>query len=224
MRPPRRLVVFVHGGFWMRLDKSYWSDLAEGARASGWAVAVPSYTLTPEARISDITKQIGAAIEAAAQRVEGPIRLAGHSAGGHLVTRMVCEDGPLSEQVRARVEHVLSISGLHDLRPLLNTAMNDTLGLTPAEATDESPCLLRPSRHTRVSVWVGGGERPEFIRQAKLLAMIWDGLDAEMDLVIDGNHNHFTILEGLKSPEAPICKALLSHQDTPAPLPRGLPC
>src|SRR3546814_8414625 len=27
---PKGLVVFVHGGFWLRLDKSYWSHLAHG--------------------------------------------------------------------------------------------------------------------------------------------------------------------------------------------------
>ena len=44
------LVVFVHGGYWMRFDKLTWTDLAEGARHHGWAVALPSYTLTPAAR------------------------------------------------------------------------------------------------------------------------------------------------------------------------------
>ena len=205
--PPEGLVVFVHGGFWMRLDKSYWSDLAEGARVKGWAVAIPSYTLTPDIQISGITQQIATAIEKAAERVEGPIRLVGHSAGGHLVTRMICQDSPLSEYVRTRVEHVLSISGLHDLRPLLHTAMNDTLGLTMSEATKESPCLSCPQPGVSTSIWVGGGERPEFIRQAKLLAMIWDGLDARIDLVIEGNHNHFTILERLKSPTTSTCTA-----------------
>ena len=81
----RGLAVFVHGGYWMRLDKSYWSDLAEGARARGWAVCIPSYTLTPQARIHEITAEIGKAISCAAAQVVGPIRLAGHSAGGHLV-------------------------------------------------------------------------------------------------------------------------------------------
>lgn len=55
---PKGLVVFVHGGFWTRLDKSYWSDLAKGTRALGWAVAIPSYTLTPKVRISGITRQV----------------------------------------------------------------------------------------------------------------------------------------------------------------------
>lgn len=85
--------MFVHGGFWMRLDKSYWTDLAEGARDLGWAVCIPSYTLAPVARISEITKQIAAAIEKAGNLVGGPIRLVGHSAGGHLVTRMICANG-----------------------------------------------------------------------------------------------------------------------------------
>ena len=70
------LVVFVHGGYWMRFDKSTWTDLAEGARSHGWTVALPSYTLTPTARISDITAEITAAIAKAASLVSGPIRLA----------------------------------------------------------------------------------------------------------------------------------------------------
>ena len=42
---PGGLVVFVHGGYWMRLDKSYWSHLAEGALSRGWAMAIFSYSL-----------------------------------------------------------------------------------------------------------------------------------------------------------------------------------
>jgi acetyl esterase/lipase len=41
---PKGLVVFVHGGFWLRLDKSHWSHLARGAVDSGHAVAVPGYS------------------------------------------------------------------------------------------------------------------------------------------------------------------------------------
>ena len=88
--------------------------------------------------LSQITGQIARAIAHAAARVDGPIRLSGHSAGGHLVTRMVCADSPLEAGVRNRIEHTLSISGLHDLRPLLHTGMNDTLHLDLAEARAEN--------------------------------------------------------------------------------------
>src|SRR5262245_58645967 len=42
---PRGLLVFVHGGYWMRFDKSSWSHLAGGSLERGFAVAMPSYTL-----------------------------------------------------------------------------------------------------------------------------------------------------------------------------------
>src|SRR3954468_5392034 len=47
---PRAIFVFVHGGYWMRFDKSSWSHLARGALKLGFAVALPSYTLCPEIR------------------------------------------------------------------------------------------------------------------------------------------------------------------------------
>lgn len=208
--PAKGLVVFVHGGFWMRLDKSYWTDLAEGARQNGWAVALPSYTLTPQNRIAAITAQVGAAITAAAAKVAGPIRLMGHSAGGHLVSRMICADTPLDRDTSARIARVLSISGLHDLRPLMRTEMNDTLHLDLAEARAESPALAEPLPGVDLTAWVGGGERPEFLRQTALIETAWRGFDVRVQAVVDGHHNHFTVLEGLKEPHSPLTRALLA--------------
>ncbi len=206
---PRGLVMFIHGGFWMRLDKSFWTDLAEGARAQGWAVCMPSYTLAPDARISHMTRQITAAIETAAAQVQGPIRIVGHSAGGHLATRMICDDTTLSVKTLARVEAVQSISGLHDLRPLMHTKMNDILHLDEKEAQLESAVLYRPVQAIPYTCWVGGGERPEFIRQSDLMAQMWQGLDMPATCVIEGEYNHFTVLEGLRQSDSAITMNLL---------------
>ncbi|MEL7211830.1 MAG: alpha/beta hydrolase [Pseudomonadota bacterium] len=203
------LIVFVHGGYWVRLDKSYWTHFVEGLRASGWAVALVQYTLAPEARIADITKQVGAGIAAAAERVAGPIRLVGHSAGGHLVTRMVCADSPLPENVQTRVARTVSISGLHDLRPLMMTAMNKDLRLDEAEAIAESSALQRPLPSADITAWVGGGERPEFIRQSRLLAMMWEGMDVAADCVVDDEHHHFSVLDGMRETNSPLTRAIL---------------
>jgi len=207
---PKGLAVFVHGGYWMKFDKSFWSDLAEGARASQWAVCIPSYTLAPEARITSITLQIGKAITTAAALVDGPIKLAGHSAGGHLVTRMVCGTSPLDSSISSRIEHCLSISGLHDLRPLLHTQMNKTLQLDLEEATRESAVLQLPLDNLHYCAWVGGNERPEFIRQSQLVAQMWEGLDAKTQCVIDAQHNHFSIIEGLKFRDSAITQAFIN--------------
>lgn len=206
---PCGLVVFVHGGYWLNFDKSSWSDLAEGALGNGWAVAMPSYTLAPEARIENITHQVGRAIARAAEQVAGPIRLAGHSAGGHLVTRMVCDDSPLLPALLERIEGLVSISGLHDLRPLQMTTMNQQLHLTPKSAALESAVLHRPAGRAQVVCWVGGAERPEFLRQSALLVETWGRAGAKTQLVVDPGKHHFDVIEGLKDPQSDMIRTLL---------------
>jgi acetyl esterase/lipase len=208
-RTPAGLFVFIHGGYWMRFDKSSWSHLAAGALSRGWAVAMPSYTLCPEVRIADIVAQVGRAVTALATRVPGPLRLAGHSAGGHLVSRLNCADSPLPAPVRERIAHTVSISGLHDLRPFLKTTMNQTLHLDAAEAARESPALLMPLPGARVTCWVGTAERPEFVRQNALLANIWAGVGGRMAKHEAEGRHHFDVVEELADPAAPLTGALL---------------
>ncbi|HKP23071.1 MAG TPA: alpha/beta hydrolase [Dongiaceae bacterium] len=208
-RAPAGLFVFVHGGYWMAFDKSSWSHLAAGALARGWAVALPSYTLCPEVRITDIAAQVGRAVTSIAMRIGGELRLAGHSAGGHLVSRLNCADSPLPAPVRERLAHTVSISGLHDLRPFLKTTMNQTLRLGAAEAARESPALLMPLPGARVTCWVGTAERPEFLRQNALLANIWSGVGGRMAKHEAEGRHHFDVVEELADPRSPLVSTLL---------------
>ena len=210
--PAVGLALFIHGGYWRAFDKSTWSHLARGAVDRGWAVAIPSYTLAPEARIADITAEIGRAITVAAERVNGPVHLAGHSAGGHLVSRMLCRNAPLSGVLLSRIAQVVSISGLHDLRPLLNLEMNADLKLDEAEAARESPVLQYPVPDARLTCWVGSGERPEFLRQNDLLASIWGGLGADVATVhVDGKH-HFTVIGDLEDASSDLTRCFTNGE------------
>ncbi len=204
---PTGLAVFVHGGYWMRNEPAMFSHLAGGALARGWAVALPGYTLCPEARIPRITAEVATGIVAAAERVPGPIRIAGHSAGGHLAARML--SGALSGAVLGRVAGLLSISGIHDLRPLLRTPMTPTLGLDLATARAESPALLEPAAEIPVTAWVGAAELPELRRQSRLLAELWGGLGLATRLVEDPGHDHFTVIDALADPQSPLTRAFL---------------
>lgn len=207
---PKGLAVFVHGGYWLKFDKSSWSHLAEGARAKGWAVALPSYVLAPEARISEMTQMIGEAITIAARKVGGPIRLAGHSAGGHLVSRMACANAPLPDEVASRMTNVLSISGLHDLRPLQKTTMNDNLRLDDVEAAAESAILCAPRQTTDVIAWVGADERPEFLRQTDILKEAWNDATKIKTVVEPGRH-HFDVIEALADADSGITAAFIGQ-------------
>ncbi|WP_417733520.1 alpha/beta hydrolase [Roseovarius sp.] len=200
--PAKGLLVFVHGGYWLRFDRSLWSHLAAGALARGWAVAMPSYDLCPAVRIADITVQVARAVTAAAARVDGPIALAGHSAGGHLVARMGMP-GVLPEGIAGRLSHVMPISPVSDLRPLLQTSMNADFHLDMAAAEAESPALM-PAPAVPVTVWVGADERPVFLDQARWLAEAWGARHH----VAEGRH-HFDIIEALADPDSAMMDQLL---------------
>ncbi len=206
--PPKGLSVFIHGGFWLAFGKSDWSDLAQGAVNRGWAMAIPQYTLAPGARIGEITNQVGAAISQAATLVAGPIHLSGHSAGGHLASRMICEDNPLPALVSSRVRNVVSISGVHDLRPLRLHTMNQSLRIDAAEAHSESPVLLDRRAGPKFTAWVGENERPEFLRQSALLAEAWRH-GGQTQLKLDPGRHHFDVVDGLKCPDHPLTQYLL---------------
>ncbi|TGT91631.1 MULTISPECIES: alpha/beta hydrolase [unclassified Mesorhizobium] len=208
---PRGLVVFIHGGYWMETDKSLWSHLAEGAVDSGFAVAMPSYTQCPDIRIAGIVTEIGTAISRAAAMVDGPLILTGHSAGGHLASRMVTVTTPLAAGIARRIRHVVSISGLHDLRPLMRTDMNATLKIDEHEAQMESPALLRPLDGVRITCWAGGGERSEFLRQNALLANIWTGLGAITNAVVEPDRHHYDVVDGLADPAHALTRTLISE-------------
>lgn len=206
---PKGLVIFVHGGFWMGLDRSFWSHLAAGSLAHGYAFAVPEYTLCPNIRISGITVEIAAAITAAAQAVPGPIHLAGHSAGGHLVTRMVSNTSPLPDDIQKRIGRVASLSGLHDLRPLRHYWRQRVLSIDEDEARRESPALLEPVEGAVVLCWAGARETSEFLRQSALLANIWRGLGAATASEVEPDRHHFNIVDILSDPDHPLVRDLL---------------
>ena len=200
---PKGVMIFVHGGYWLKFDRSYWSHLAAGALAHGWACVMPSYDLCPDVRISDITRQISECVSAVAGDIALPVSLAGHSAGGHLVARLLAP-GMLADDLIARVAHVVPISPVADLRPLLRTSMNDDFRMDEAAAAAESP-VLQPRPDVPVTVWVGADERPSFLDQARWLAEAWQAEHVE----VPGKH-HFDVIDALADPESDLVMKLTS--------------
>ena len=203
-RMAKGVVIFVHGGYWLRFDKSYWSHLAAGPLAHGWAVAMPAYDLCPDVRIAEIGAQVRAAIATVAARVPGPIHLVGHSAGGQLVARAAVPAA--GERWQERLAGVVSVSPVSDLAPLMLTTMNATLKIDSDEAQAESPIHL-PKPRVPVTVWVGGDERPVFLDQAEWLAKAWQATH----VVTPGEH-HFNVIEALESPASALTQAVVGRQ------------
>ena len=203
MSRPKGLMVFVHGGYWIRFDRSDWSHLAAGALEAGYAVAMPSYDLCPRVRIADITRQVADAITVAAHEIDGPVRLAGHSAGGHLVARMG-DPALLPPDVQARLARIVPISPVSDLRPLRKTLMNQQFQMSEADAEAESP-VLKPAPACPVHVWVGAEERPVFLDQARWLGSAWSASVTE-----EAGLHHFNVIDGLADVDSPLMRSILS--------------
>lgn len=206
----RGTLIFIHGGYWRAGTRQEHSHFAAGALAQGWRVAIPEYPLCPDVRIGEISHLMTQATDAiAAQCPDGPIVVSGHSAGGQLATYVVSEGSGLSRQTRERIRLVVSLSGVHDLRPLLFTAdLNGSLHLDQREADAFSPVLRRPGHGFELACVCGGAELPEFRRQNALLANIWQGFGLTCGAFEYEGRNHFTLLDLMSDSDSAMTRLL----------------
>ena len=188
-----RIAMFIHGGYWQGLDKSFMSHMARGLLAHGIAVALPSYDLCPQVRLADIVDQVAAAARVLIAR-HGRLDVAtGHSAGGHLAAMLLAE---------GLVSAAVPISGLFDLRPLVATSINGLLGLDEAEAWRLSP-LARRRPAGLLHALVGGEEGIAYETQSRRIAEAWEGQWESVK-----GHDHFTIPDELARPDGRITAAI----------------
>jgi arylformamidase len=193
-------VMFIHGGYWQALDKSFFSHMARGLNQHGVSVAIPSYDLCPNVRIGDIVEQIRAACAALHLETNAPVIVAGHSAGGHLAACMLATE--------AHVPAAYAISGVFELAPLIPTSLNTALRLDEAEAEALSP-LFWPAPEGRVlDAVVGGAESGEFLRQSEKMAEAWGAAGVTTRYEAIAGANHFTVIAPLADPASDMCARL----------------
>src|ERR1700726_3524128 len=203
------IVVFIHGGYWQALDGTFFSHLAGGLKAHGISVAIPSYALCPSVTVDEIIQQMRAASRELARRGQ-PLVISGHSAGGHLAACMLATDWPQFD-ASLPVDLVVAayaISGLFDLRPLVETSINKALRLDQVTARIVSPLFWSaPSRGTLDAV-VGEKESAEYHRQSRTIVDRWGeaGVATRFGVVPDANH--FTAIAPLADPASPMVSRL----------------
>jgi arylformamidase len=187
------VAVFLHGGYWQALDRSWFSGIAPSLNAHGVSLAVPSYDLAPAVRLGHILRQVRAAVDAVRQRTGARPVVFGHSAGGHLAACMLSE---------GRAVAAVAISGVFDLAPLIPTSLNVALRLDAAEAAALSPIHWpvpdgSTPGGTVLDCLVGADESPEFLRQSQMMADLWAARGVETRYQALPGLNHFTVLDPL---------------------------
>jgi arylformamidase len=195
-------LVFVHGGYWQRNSREVFAMLVEGVAAHGWSVAIPGYTLAPDASLTEIVHEIHQALDwlsasGATYGIAGPAVLSGWSAGGHLVAMAL--DHP-------RVTAGLAISGVYDLAPIRDTGLNAALKLADEEIAQLSPLRLPPI-HKPLDIAYGTKELPALVIDSiRLHERRAEAKAPGRLLPIDGA-DHFTILSELRRPDGALVKA-----------------
>src|SRR5690606_3419673 len=205
------LVVYIHGGYWQRGDRKDYSFVARELNAAGVTVAIPSYTLCPTVSVMEIGDEMQACMAALGQKTGKRPMAIGHSAGGHLTAELLARTwGGHAEVPNDLVRYGYAISGVFDLGPLIDTSLNEALGLTKGTARAASPLFRPPSpKGRRLVAAVGGDESQEFLRQSRELAESWSkvGLNATCEVVAGANH--FTVVDELNRPDSDMLKRIV---------------
>jgi arylformamidase len=204
------LVIFIHGGYWQALDRSFFSHLAAGLNAHGASVAIPGYDLCPQVPVDDIIRQMRMAARELA-RLGRRLVVSGHSAGGHLAACLMATDWRSVDPALPQdlVKAAYTISGLFDLVPLVNTSVNQALGLDAAAARRSSPLFWPTPSHGSLDAVVGEDESAEYHRQSRVIVDAWSraGIDARFAKLPGANH--FTAIAPLADPDSAMTRRLL---------------
>ena len=211
----RAALLFLHGGYWMALDKREHGFVALELVRHGVTVLVANYALCPAVTIDDILQQVldaGAWLYRSADDLEVPrdeLYISGHSAGGHLTAMAFASVRPQRASERLPARHFsggLSISGVYDLRDLVNVpSVNDNVRLDPPTARRLSPMFMQPATDSPLYLAVGGDELPPFRQQQQQLAREWKQVVAEAAVVPGANN--YSILLQLLDPASPLFRS-----------------
>lgn len=193
--------VFLHGGYWQRNSREVFANLVEGLSAHGWSVAIPGYTLAPEAGLTRISREVHLALDWLAANgrdhgIAGPLVVGGWSAGGQLTAMAL--DHP-------RVVAGLAISGVYDLAPLRDTGLNDALRLTDDDVASQSPLRL-PVVRKPLALAYGTKEVPALVLDSRRFHARRAAAHAPGPLVPIAGADHFSILDHLQHPDGELVR------------------
>lgn len=205
-------LLYFHGGYWQRGNKSIYSFLAKPYILSGVNVIIVGYDLCPKVTITHIVQEAREAIifiwEKSSELKVSPHNLVvmGHSAGGHITQMMMGTRWPsLNENLpNDLIKAGIPISPLSYLEPVrLTEALNSGIRMNQTEAESQSPMTNHaPVTNAPQMVAVGGLETREFHRQAKMYVEAFNTELRPVEFFKVQNVDHFDELNTLEKSDS----------------------
>lgn len=218
--------VFVHGGYWQELGKDDASFPAAGFVPAGISYVAVGYGLAPDRSLDEIVAQVRDALAWLHANAIGlgldPDRtvLSGSSAGAHLAAMAALTDWPAHRHPAPLIRGLVLLSGVYDLAPLVDTYVNEAVGLDQAAAERNSPlALVRPGAAVPTPTVIAWGEHETgaFRCQSARFADAWERAGHPVTRLEAAGRNHFDIVHDLADPASPLGAAVARlHADIDA--------
>ena len=194
-RRAKRLVAFVHGGFWRRLNADDGTFLTADFQQLGYDFASINYSLCPTEPLKNLIDQTQRAIGFLQTTHDAEkITLIGHSAGAHLIAMALCQSNT------TKFAKAILVSGIFDLEPIVKTSVNEAIQLSEESARRLSPIhLISRASNTPLTIIWGENETDEFKRQSRDFASSWaqERTHSQVATGEISGRNHFDILYDL---------------------------
>ena len=199
---PVGLVLYIHGGYWQRGDKSVYSFIAEPFVRRGYSVAVMNYQMCPDVRLTEIASQSRNAVKWLWRNADeldiiwNNFNIMGHSAGGHLTAEMLFTDWTreADDLPKDLLHAAVAVSGIYDFEPILFCSENEGLRMDDAEAKAASTIYRQPSVDVPHIVAFGLNEPTDMHRQSRSYAKTFaDDFSALEVIAVDGADHFETV-------------------------------
>jgi arylformamidase len=212
--------IFVHGGYWQDLSKDDSSFPAPGFVSAGVAYVAVDYGLAPARSLDQIVEQVRSAIgwihlHGRELRLDcSRMVVSGSSAGAHLAAMAALTDWAGRGLPADLISGLVLMSGIYDLEPLVETYINDAVGLDAEAARRNSPIRLIGKTTTSpiptVVTW-GEFETGTFKQQSKGFAAAWRKAGHPVSLLEARARNHFDIVQELSDETTPLGNLISAH-------------
>ncbi len=130
--PSKGVIIFVHGGYWDKGDKSDYPFLADSLTERGYTTVVVNYRLVPRVTFPSYVEDVALAVKwtvdnmsqyggnANQQGVETPCFLMGHSAGAHIGALVSFDERYLQrlELPSTTIDGFIGLAGPYDFLPV----------------------------------------------------------------------------------------------------------
>ncbi|XP_026314689.1 kynurenine formamidase isoform X2 [Hyposmocoma kahamanoa] len=202
------ILVYIHGGYWQELCREVSRYPARPLYRFKVKTIVVGYDLCPAATLPEIVNQIENAakfvFEYAEKMGSRGVYFAGHSAGAHLVAKLLASADFLENTLGSkRLQGAFLISGVYDLREIVHTKINDRVQLPHEWAISLSPQFDDYAhlqvRRVRLYIIAAQYDSPTFKKQSRDFYELLHNtcLMQNMYFEIKDGMDHFNIVEYL---------------------------